>query len=909
MALAYDKTLAIALVTGADPAKYGILIADFSNEYAMGSDKYPSDAVSAYNLLVNYINPINPDNTRTRSHTQGTVATVASTATNATPCTTSGITFTQSASQSGPTSGSDGLTHSDIECYRCRNYGHYASTCPTAGFDTGTTLTQLAIMMTQSAVPAINPAWILLDSQSTMSVFNNSTMLSNVRNSPHTLRALTNGGYQDSTRIGDFKNLGTVWFNPASIANILSLSEVRKVCRVTLDTSAEPALCVHRLDGTLMKFLKHESGLYVYDSTAASNKYSLSVTAYYTMINTVADQKKLFSLRQIASADLARDLYRKLGRPSEAVFHSILTNNQIRNCPVTPDDARRALHIYGPDVATLKGKMTRSAAAPRAPTFEAIPLPAPIASHHCNVTLCADFFFVQGIGFLHTISRGIGFRTVSQVADRSHDTILRELKAVINLYTVRGLTVCDVHADQEFACVREEIRPIAMNISTADTHVGDIERSIRTIKERLRSCVHGLPFRRLPKIMISHMVSDAVRSLNQFPRATGISSTMSPSTIVTGAPTPDYTVMRLEFGTYVQVYEDKAPTNTPRSRSLGAIALNPTGNAQGSYHFMSLATGSRISRHNWTIVPLPDTAIARVEALALHEGRPLIQERGFVVEWRPSFPIDDTIYDLDYAPPAAAPPDHFVPADYDPIDAAELADLDASFDVPVPPAPAQGAFYDVDNEPAQRDDYGQHAPNEEPANYPMDEHFPDEQLIEYDAYEEHPVALEDENTQAPDDAQDGYDQGAPYDDDDDQAAPNHDDYAQGPPPYDSDEQGAPTAGHHNQQVHAHHNLQVPPHAPTNNLRPRVGAGRPSFNDAMDAPHDTKSYFPPHPTCASRRGRHQEAQPGIAPTHGLQLCLRPNCHQPFSNVRESRTSQTWESSRRSPHGRILPARGP
>jgi hypothetical protein len=234
MALAYDKTLAIALVTGADPAKYGILIADFSNEYAMGNDKYPSDAVSAYNLLVNYINPIHPDNTRTRSHTQGTVATVASTATNATPRTTSGITFTQSVSQSGPMSGSDGLTHSDIECYRCRNYGHYASTCPTAGFDTGTTLTQLAIMMTQSAVPAINPAWILLDSQSTMSVFNNSTMLSNVRNSPHTLRALTNGGYQDSTMIGNFKNLGTVWFNPASIANILSLSEVRKVCRVTL---------------------------------------------------------------------------------------------------------------------------------------------------------------------------------------------------------------------------------------------------------------------------------------------------------------------------------------------------------------------------------------------------------------------------------------------------------------------------------------------------------------------------------------------------------------------------------------------------------------------------------------------------------------------------------------------------
>ena len=164
-----------------------------------------------------------------------------------------------------------------------------------------------------------------------------------------------------------------------------------------------------------------------------------------------------------------------------------------------------------------------------------------------------------------------------------------------------------------------------MNITTADSHVGEVERSIRTIKERLRACVHGLPFRRLPKVVIVAMISDCVRCLNQFPRVTGISSTMSPSTIVRGTPPPDFNAMRIEFGAYAQVFEDHDPTNTPRGRSLGAIALNPTGNTQGDYYFLSLSTGARISRHAWTELPLPDTAIARVEAIALHEGRPLIQ--------------------------------------------------------------------------------------------------------------------------------------------------------------------------------------------------------------------------------------------------------------------------------------------
>ena len=159
-----------------------------------------------------------------------------------------------------------------------------------------------------------------------------------------------------------------------------------------------------------------------------------------------------------------------------------------------------------------------------------------------------------------------------------------------------------------------------------------MERSIRTIKERLRSCVHELPFQCIPKVMIRHMVADAVRCLNQFPWKNGISDDLSPAALVTGHSNPDYNAMQLEFGAYVQVFEDHDPTITSRPRSMGAIALDPTGNAQGDYNFLSLATCARISRHKWTVLPITDTAIARVNALGLEDDQPLIQERGFVVE-------------------------------------------------------------------------------------------------------------------------------------------------------------------------------------------------------------------------------------------------------------------------------------
>jgi hypothetical protein len=248
--IARDRTLAAALIRGADPTRYGTLIRHLANQYANGMDEYPRDLAAAHSLIGTYESPIN-------ARVRGMTATVSPT-----PATTpevSAITF----AQQGATAGTNGVVHDDITCYNCQCIGHYASDCPQGSpATTGTTLTQYAYMLAQSNNAGIDPNWILLDSQSTISVFKNAAMLSNIRRSPHVLRALTNGGHQDSEMIRDFPNLGPIWYNKASIANILSLAEVRKVCRITMDTSAAAEIRVHRVDGSIMAFHEHPSGLY-----------------------------------------------------------------------------------------------------------------------------------------------------------------------------------------------------------------------------------------------------------------------------------------------------------------------------------------------------------------------------------------------------------------------------------------------------------------------------------------------------------------------------------------------------------------------------------------------------------------------------------------------------------------------
>ena len=84
------------------------------------------------------------------------------------------------------------------------------------------------------------------------------------------VRVFTNGGSQDYSERGTLNIINfDAYFNPTSMANILSLSEISETYRITMDTSASPSITVHLHDGTSLVFSKCGSGLYYYDIESA----------------------------------------------------------------------------------------------------------------------------------------------------------------------------------------------------------------------------------------------------------------------------------------------------------------------------------------------------------------------------------------------------------------------------------------------------------------------------------------------------------------------------------------------------------------------------------------------------------------------------------------------------------------
>ena len=155
---------------------------------------------------------------------------------------------------------------------------------------------------------------------------------------------------------------------------------------------------------------------------------------------------------------------------------------------------------------------------------------------------------------------------------------------------------------------------ILLNTVSNDEHVPEAERYIRTVKGRTRSIYNTVPFKKMPARMIIELVYYCIFCWNAFPPKGGISKTTSPRELITGMKIDYEKHCQLEFGEYVQVHEDH--DNSMATRSTGAIALRPTGNAQGGYYFFSLSTGRRLNRNNWTALPMPNEVIDRVHKMA-----------------------------------------------------------------------------------------------------------------------------------------------------------------------------------------------------------------------------------------------------------------------------------------------------
>ena len=265
--------IATCFVLGADKGRFGKLQCDLQDNFARGTNQFPTTLTAAYNLLL-----------------------------------TTEATFV--AASDTDTHDNDSGSHGRRQRGAHRNNNSNGANNPGNKQADGTP--------GNKQVNPVNPAGhtglytspcfpqgaILLDTGASTLIIWDQELLTDIVAREPPLTSLTNGGLHSCDYGGIYHGLQQplpVWYAPDSVGNILALCDVRRLCRVMMDTAAQAAFLVHLPDDTVLCFVEHTNGLYLLSpSTNHSNRIP---TPNYSCLTTVVDNHGVFTRQELEGAD------------------------------------------------------------------------------------------------------------------------------------------------------------------------------------------------------------------------------------------------------------------------------------------------------------------------------------------------------------------------------------------------------------------------------------------------------------------------------------------------------------------------------------------------------------------------------------------------------------------------------
>jgi hypothetical protein len=286
-----------------------------------------------------------------------------------------------------------------------------------------------------------------------VTAFKTDKYLKGIKTLPSGIKISCNAGAVLTNRMGNYGKL-KVWYLPGGIANIFLMHELEKLYRITYD-SWEGHYIVHTPQGAV-KFYKDEQGLPYIDLEASTKaammllqsvqlEETTRIKTATTLVQTVRENYEGYTKREILKAKEAHRGQAMIGNPSKGDYRGLVSSNMISNCPIAPTNITNVRAIFGPDLASVRGKMARRNPAPVVADHVAVP--CAVVERSKVVMMATDIFFVDGTPFLVTLSRNIKFVTVEHLPMRTAKALVKHIKRVLHVYGRVGFNVRTILMD------------------------------------------------------------------------------------------------------------------------------------------------------------------------------------------------------------------------------------------------------------------------------------------------------------------------------------------------------------------------------------------------------------------------------------------------------------------------------
>jgi hypothetical protein len=371
------------------------------------------------------------------------------------------------------------------------------------------------------------------------------------------------------------------------------------------------------------------------------------VTRVRTGVETVEENLKLYTKKEVAAAGRARAFSAAMCHPSTKVVLDIVRSGRAEGLDFGVPDVLRAIDIYGPSLESVRGKETRKKRI-------SIPQKAAGLVVDAEQVLHIDIAFFAGIPFLVSVAKPLGLLMAEWIKSREIKDVMAAIEKQQAKLTSEGYKVVELRSDGEGAiCAMQselESRGMRVSIHAPGTYSAEVDVKIKQLKNGVRSCT-VLPYL-LPIVLLMYAVYFACNKINMCPSSVN-AHTYSPMEMFLGRPislSRDLGARRggppLAFGSRCEVFS--GTTNTMADRTRPAIWLGSKSNSFGSGLFYLLDSKRVVSRDQWKSLPMDASTSERMSEIA-RLGRLLpkkipVQWRGTELESRMEFePIAEVV--------------------------------------------------------------------------------------------------------------------------------------------------------------------------------------------------------------------------------------------------------------------------
>ena len=452
-----------------------------------------------------------------------------------------------------------------------------------------------------SGIDSLRSGDFLCDGCASAPIVRDRRFLTNVRPLDPPIWFTGVGGRLEVNLQGDFGPFGPMAHNPDAIANILSIDSLPHRASVTYDHPSRQY--VIQLDGLSYIFQGRPGtkGLPVCNFDDLTSE---------SVITTVAQNMSKYSKRELAEAQEAALFEKRMAYPSPKALADSLRAGTFLNNPVTTAALTRVVDIYGPSIQSLKGKTTFHTT----PTQHLVQVPRDLSQ---LITLFVDIMTVAGQLFLVSYSEPLHLLGVTALESKATSTLRLAVNKHLGFLYKHNYRVGCISSDNEsgLPALEAELaaKGIRIEFAAPGQHVGAVERQIRTIKDRCRAIISGLPYA-LSKMLVIWLVLFVVTRINMMPHGTS-TTRISPTEAVQGRKLDYKRHIRVSFGDYAQ-FTDTDLDNTMSPRTRGGIAIAALNTNNGSVRFYAFDTKKIVTRDKFTVLPTPTHVINHMNMIA-----------------------------------------------------------------------------------------------------------------------------------------------------------------------------------------------------------------------------------------------------------------------------------------------------